>query len=110
MKLPYHQFSNDYQPDAMHTIRRVASCVIHWLSQQMQTLSLEKLSASERAVRKEPMDEGVVYVLTNEQKKIANGRIQKLVFTPDCTGCIGDVFTNSGKVLKNHHGWQEVPL
>ena len=45
-RLEYHQFSEDYQPDAMQTIRRVASCVIHWLTQQLQSTSYNKVISS----------------------------------------------------------------
>lgn len=80
MKLPYHRFSEDYQPDAMHTVRRVVSCVINWLSQQMQSTSFEKVAEAERKIRNSnSFDEGVMFVLQKEHKEIANGRIKSLL-------------------------------
>ncbi|XP_066924621.1 uncharacterized protein [Clytia hemisphaerica] len=109
MQLPYHGFSEDYQPDGMHTVKRVTSCIIHWLSQQKPNkFPLEKVKrAEEQNHTNVDYDENMTYTLTAEDIKLANERIRKVIFTPDCTGFKGDVFTKTCDVLKNHHGWQE---
>ena len=68
MELEYHKFDNDYQPDAMHTFRRVTSAVINWLIQKDN--NLEKVKASEAARRSENENiDDITYVLTGADKK-----------------------------------------
>eukprot|EP00111_Clytia_hemisphaerica_P017242 TCONS_00051040-protein len=107
MKLPYHDFSRDVQPDGMHTIRRAVMNVIQYISRQVQASSIEQVTAAEKELRGKKLKKDHTRVLSCEETTLGNSRVDLVNFPPEYTGYKGSVYTNANKVLKNHHGWQE---
>ncbi|XP_066913307.1 uncharacterized protein [Clytia hemisphaerica] len=107
MKLPYHDFSRDVQPDGMHTIRRAVMNVIQYISRQVQASSIDQVTAAEKELRGKKLKKDHTRVLSSEETTLGNSRVDLVNFPPEYTGYKGSVYTNANKVLKNHHGWQE---
>uniref|UniRef100_A0A7M5XIY5 DUF4218 domain-containing protein n=2 Tax=Clytia hemisphaerica TaxID=252671 RepID=A0A7M5XIY5_9CNID len=108
MELPYHGFHDDYSPDAMHTVRRVVGNIIHWLTQQkVKANTFAKVYNAETSRRSSELIGNLTFVMKEEEKAASNERIQNVHFPKEFSGFKGDVFTQTNKVLKDHHGWQE---
>ena len=107
MKLPYHQFHRDYQPDGMHTVADVVKTVIDWLTGNADINKLLQAEEEFKSVRPEKIADKIV-ALTVKEKTIGNHRCRSLKSPKGFSGFSGDVFTNPMMTLKNTHGWTEV--
>ena len=107
MKLPYHKYHHDYQPDPMHTVADVVEHVIHFL---IGKVNMDKQKAAEEEmgeVKKRKVNSKIARLSKNEIS-LGNKRCRSLKFPKDCSGFVGDVFTSPKVTLRNTHGWTEV--
>ena len=69
MKLPYHQFHCDYQPDGMHTVTDVVKTVMTQLPGDVDINKLRQAEEEFKSVRPEKITEKIV-TLTVKEKTI----------------------------------------
>ena len=68
MKLPYHQFHRDYQPDGMHTVTDVVKTVIDWLTVNVDINKLLQAEEEFKSVRPEKIADKIVTLTVKEKQ------------------------------------------
>ena len=71
MKLPYHRFHRDYQPDGMHTVTDVVKTVMSWLTGNAEINKLRQAEEEFKSVLPEKIADKIV-TLTVKEMEIAD--------------------------------------
>ena len=59
MKLPYHQFHRDCQPDGMHTVTDVVKTMMNWLTGNVDTNKLRQAEEEFKSVNQRKLQIGL---------------------------------------------------
>ena len=68
MKLSYHQFHRDYQPDGMHTVTDVVKTVMSWLTGNTDINELRQAEEEFKSVRPEKIEDKIVTLTVKEME------------------------------------------
>ena len=68
MKLPYHQFHCEYQPDGMHTVTDLIKTVMSWLTSNSDIKKLRQAEEEFKSVRPKKISDKIVTLTVKEME------------------------------------------
>ena len=101
IKLPYHQFYRDYQPDGMHTVTDVIKTVMNWLTVNVDINKLRQAEEEFKSVIPEKIADKIV-TSTVKEKTIGNHRCRSLKFPKDFSVFFWRLFQESNDDTEKH--------
>ena len=93
MRLSYHRFQEDIGPDPMHTVKDVMENITKIMN---GTIKRDKIIAAEKEFKPSNRTlDCTTLILSDEEIKRVNGRIETLIFPCNATGCKKSFLTNT---------------